>query len=462
MNYIEQNIIKDLINAVFTLSKKIVDLKEKLSINSQNSSKPPSSDFKKSKKKKSLKKKSDKKQGAQKGHKGSYRGFADTKAVHSTIDCKPVDSCICGGNININLDKYTRHQVYDTGNETNNILLTEYQIYRGYCTLCKSEFKGSLPAHLDRTIIGPGLKSLMGVLVSKYNLSKRKVVEYLIDFHKLKISVGTVSNNETKICQALGEVYEGISKAAKNATNLNADETRHYEKGETNWAWLAANESLTLLKLDKSRGKKAAKKLLGENYKGILTTDRYCVYNIVDISQRQLCWAHLSRDFLRISIRQGIPGKIGDSLIFHKNKLFYYWNKYKNNSISFSSLNKSTVNIKTSLKNSLTNAINCSHTKTANTCKNILKHFDGLWTFTEHEGIEPTNNLAEQKIRGFVIYRKLSFGTQSERGSRFIERIMTITMTCKQNSRNAIYYIKQSIINFNSGRPPPRILNAST
>ena len=81
--------------------------------------------------------------------------------------------------------------------------------------------------------------------------------------------------------------------------------------------------------MDKSWGKKAAAKLLGENYSGILTTDRYGAYNIVDQLNRQLCWAHLTRDFTKISQRYGEAGKVGDDLLFHQNKIFYYWNKYK-------------------------------------------------------------------------------------------------------------------------------------
>ena len=106
------------------------------------------------------------------------------------------------------------------------------------------------------------------------------------------------------------------------------------------------------------------------------------------------------------------------------------------------------------------NAINCEHKRTAGTCKNILKYFESLFTFTKYKGIEPTNNQGERQLRKYVIYRKLSFGTQSKRGTRFIERVYSISATCKQQCINTFDYIKQSIINFTSGLSPPKLLNA--
>lgn len=435
------------------------DLKEKLSVDSNNSSKPPSTDFKKSKKKKvARRKKSSKKQGAQPGHKGVNRKLEPIENVSTLVECKPDLSCSCGTNISLNC-KYIRKQIYDIDNN-NSLFLTEYHIYKGICMSCKNKYKGELPKELDNTIIGPTLKSRMCTLVSDFKLSKRDIKSLLSLFYGLEVSIGTVSNTEARVSNALEQSYNNLAKITKEQNNLNADETRHYENNKTNWAWVATNDDLTLLMLDKSRGKKAAKKLLGENYSGILTTDRYCAYNIVDALQRQLCWSHITRDFIKISQRDNDAGKIGDELLFHQNKIFYYWNKYKSGVIEFAKLDKAISIIKKSLKSCLNNAINCSHKRTTGTCKNILKYFESLFTFTKHEGIEPTNNHGERQIRKYVIYRKLSFGTQSERGSRFIERIFSISATCKQQGKNTIDYIKQVIINFNCGLPPPELLNA--
>lgn len=437
----------------------IADLKEKLATDSKNSSKPPSTDFKKSnKKKKVTKKRSSKKQGAQPGHKGVNRQLEPVENVNNIVECMPNINCICSNNIIIN-SKYTPHQVYDIDNN-NSLFLTEYRVYKGYCKLCKINYQGELPKELDNTIIGHALKARMCTLVSDFKLSKRDLKSLLKLFYNLDISLGTVSNTESRINNALEQSYNHLAKLTKIQDNLNADETRHYENNKTNWAWIATNNNLTLLMPDKSRGKKSAKKLLGENFAGILTTDRYSAYNIVDAIQRQLCRSHITRDFIKISQRDNGIGKIGDELLFHQNKIFYYWNKYKSGIISFTKLGKAISMLKKSLKSCLSNAISCRHKRTSGTCKNILKYFESLFTFARHEGIEPTNNHGERQIRKYVIYRKLSFGTQSERGSRYIERIFSISATCKQQGKNTISYIKQAIINFNSGLSPPELLTA--
>lgn len=454
MLYLEPLLIR-----IAALQVENADLKEKISTDSRNSSKPPSTDFKKSRKKKEIhKKKSGKKQGAQPGHTGVNRQLEAIENVNYIIECKPVINCACGGNITISTNNYTKKQVYELDNK-NSIFLTEYKIYKGCCNVCKSNYKGELPNELDNSILGPALKALMSTLISDYKFSKRGIKSFLKLFYKLDISLGTISNTESRVSNALEQPYNNLSKIAKAQKNLNADETRHFEKNKINWAWIATNDNLTLLMLDKSRSQKSAKKLLGENFAGILTTDRYAAYNIVDSLQRQLCWAHLTRDFIKISQRNSDAGKIGDELLFHQNKIFYYWNKYKTGIISFTMLGKAIDLIKKSLKRCLKNALNCTNTKTVNTCKNILKYFESLFTFTKHEGIEPTNNHGERQIRKYVIYRKLSFGTQSERGSRFIERIFSISATCKQQCKNTINYIKQVMINFNSGLSPPELLN---
>lgn len=437
----------------------IEDLKEKLSVDSKNSSKPPSTDFTKSKKKKKVsKKKSGNKQGAQLGHKGVNRQLELKENIDIIVERKPALICDCGSNRTLS-SKYIRHQVYDIC-DNNSLFLTEYRLYKSICASCKNKYKGVLPKELDNTIIGPALKSRMSALVSDFKLSKRDIKSLLKLFYGLDISLGTVSNTEARVSKALEQSYNNLAKATKEQDNLNADETRHYENNKTQWAWIATNDKLTLLMMDESRGQKAAIKLLGENYSGILTTDRYAAYNIIDALNRQLCWSHLTRDFIKISQRNSEAGKIGDELLFYQNKIFYYWNKYKADIISFVQLKKAIYLIKKSFKNCLSNAINCEHKRTAGTCKNILKYFESLFTFTKHKGIDPTNNHGERQIRKYVIYRKLSYGTKSVRGSRFIERIFSISATCKQQGKNTINYIKQAVISFNSGLSPPDLLNS--
>lgn len=446
-----------LLNIIVLQKNKISELNEKLSVNSQNSSKPPSQDFKSFKKKKEAAKKSNKKQGAQLGHKGTNRKLEDIKNVNKIIDCNPDLSCTCGTNLIIGIDDYTRHQIYDICDITKKLILTEYRLYKVTCHRCNKKDKGKLPAELDNSITGPGLKSLIGTMVSEFHLSKSKVTKFLDMVYGLKICDGTVSNIEAKISKALESTYNALSEELQKQDIVHADETRHVENNKTHWAWVGTNTELTVFKFNKSRGKNSARLLLGQNFKGILVSDRYCAYNIIDIEQRQLCWAHLRRDFMRISQRSGIPGKIGEELLAYQSKVFTLWHQYQSSVIDFRTLNKAILPIQKNIDICLQKAVNYSHKQTANTCKNILKALPGLWTFSEVIGVEPTNNLAEQRIRPYVIYRKLSFGTQSERGSRFLERIISVIATCKQHLINPFKFMKEVITNYNQGIGPPLI-----
>lgn len=259
-------------------------------------------------------------------------------------------------------------------------------------------------------MIAIAVVAVISVMLGEFHLSKSKIVRFLELVYGFKVSTGTISNTEARISNALSDTYKNVASSLQEEDFIHCDETRHRQNNQTHWAWVGTNKNLTVFMLEQSRGKNSCKKLIGTNYSGVLISDRYCAYNIVDIEQRQLCWAHLKRDFTRISQRSGIAGRIGDELLACQNKLFKLWHSYKTSNISFATLGAAIEPVQKNLGLSLEKAVNCSHDKTANTCKNILKSFSALWRFAETPGIEPTNNLAERKIRPYVIYRKLSFG----------------------------------------------------
>ena len=129
--------------------------------------------------------------------------------------------------------------------------LTEYRIFSGYCNSCSFRHQGLLPQGIDRSIIGPGLKSLISMFVSDFKLSKRDIKNLLKELYNFNISIGTISNTESRVSNALEQPYNNLSAAAKAQENLNADETRHFENNQIHWAWIATNENLTLLMMDK-------------------------------------------------------------------------------------------------------------------------------------------------------------------------------------------------------------------
>ena len=203
------------------------------------------------------------------------------------------------------------------------LFVTEYQLYKGHCANCKKRHRGTLPAGVPRGILGPSLLAKIGSLTGKYRLSKRNVKEFLWDFFGLNISVGTISNAEKQVSDALKDPVEAIGQQIGKQTNLHADETSYPYRGELEWLWVATNQLFTYFKLYPHRNQSCAQALIGPHFSGMLITDRYGAYNWIPSSQRQYCWAHLKRDFKKIADRPDeAEAAIGDELLNQLQSIF--------------------------------------------------------------------------------------------------------------------------------------------
>ena len=434
-------IIEEQNNIIIFLKEKIELLEEKLKTNSNNSSKPPSSDFFRRKKKKA-KNKSKRKQGGQPGHKGVARKLIPVEEVNNIEICKPVKECDCGAAVKIT-DDYSRHQVHELPQIK--AIITEYQLYSGICAGCGKVHQAILPIGVPDVMLGPMAMAKIATLTGDYRMSKRAVTNLLDDFYGLKISRATVSNIEIKVSEALKEPVEVAKNFIQQQSVVNADETGYKEKGQKMWAWAAIASLVAVFVISASRGASVIKGLLGSNFKGILCTDRWSGYSWMATIFRQLCWSHLIRDFKKISERSGKSGKIGDELLSCAYRLFHYWHKLKKGIIDRRKFQLLMKPIQRRVEELLLAGITCNNKKTAGACKRILKVKEALWTFVEKENIEPTNNIAEQILRRIVIWRKTSFGTQSARGTLYMEQIMTVVASCKLQKRNVLNFIVDAI-----------------
>ena len=441
------------------LKKENEQLKERLNLTPENSSKPSSSQApheRKSKKTKNHKPKSKLKRGGQKGHKGHARGLLPAEKVDKIIPCHPVPDCNCGGKI-LPKKLRQRHQVHDFND--GRLCLFEYQIYDGKCNLCKTKYLGKLPDGISLRMLGPTAIAKISLLTTKYNLSKRKSQELLLDFHNLIVSTGTISNAEKLTSNALEKPVAEAHEYTKQSSSLHADETGHFQKHKLAWMWVAVSMMTTIFMVMPSRSQKAAKQLLGKNYSGKLISDRYSAYNWIDLQNRQACWAHLIRDFTRISQRSGKAGQIGELLLYQSYILFNWWHKIRDGTIDRSLFVKRAAVIQKNIHKLLQKAAALEETKTANTCRRLLKAWDSLWLFVKVEGIEPTNNTAERALRQYVIWRKINLSTQSERGDRFIERMFTVIATCKQQGRSVLDFMTQAVQAYLGGAETPSLVS---
>jgi transposase len=432
-------VIKQLTQIVDVLRKENEALKERLNINSKNSSLAPSQDIRKPKGRKKISKR---KQGAQVGHQGNYRALLPEEKVNKVVHCKIPKKCPdCRHDILIK--GIQRHQVFDIPPYT--VEVTEYKKYRGACTGCFKKYEGEFPTGVTWRCLGERAHGMISLLTSKYRLSKRLAASFLKETHGLSISLGTVSNTESVVSQSLELAHEDIKEKLQSASLLHLDETGHKEKNKNGWAWLMGNEDYTLFCLRRSRGKKIAQELIGSYGDRIFVTDRYAAYDYLPDQNRQVCWAHLKRDFKKISERKGISSIIGTGLLKAYVQIFRL---YKREPLKRRLEHKKTQQwfrrYQRRLLYLLELGSRCGDKRTQRTCENLLSIQGALWTFWS-TNVPPTNNQAERQLRPLVISKKLTFGTQSHRGSRYIERIFTILMSSIQQKQPVLNFLTNSV-----------------
>jgi transposase len=239
------------------------------------------------------------------------------------------------------------------------------------------------------------------------------------------------------------------------------DETSWRQGDKRAWLWVAVTSWVTVFVVRMSRGGQVARELLGERFAGILVTDRYSAYNWYPVRWRQLCWAHLLRDFEAMRSRGGASEEIGEALLAQAYQMFTWWHRVREGTLQRSTFRSYMTPLRREVERLLAAGRRCGVPKTAGTCRDILKRREALWTFVQLAGVEPTNNAAERSIRPGVQWRKGSFGTQSEEGSRFVESMLTVVATLKQQQRNVLEYLTAACEAALRGEAAPSLLPAS-
>lgn len=453
-NTIEEchQLIKLLLNTLSDVSKRIEaleienrDLKERLNSNSSNSSLPPSKDFKK-KKNRNHRPSSGKSSGGQPGHKGHHRELLPPDKVDVTQHCLLPPSCLCGGKINCS-DDVVRHQVHEL--PVLKLHVTEYQLQKGCCENCHRKQIASLPEGITWGITGPRLTSFMSELVSKYGLSRREQKGFLSEHFNFNISLGTVFNKQKVVNTVLTSPVLELLELVKQSPSVHADETGHKRDGKKQWMWGFISSHAAYFSVQASRGKKVLRAMLGD-FKNVVISDRYASYNYFANEQRQICWAHLKRDFTRLSEKDDkIIARLGKNLLENESLLFKIWHEFKGKRLSRVELLYKTQPVRCRIgelleKGTYTDPI----LKASRFCKNLLERFNSLWTFLETEDVEPTNNHAERSLRPLVIWRKKYFGTRSDYGSEYVARSASIHMTCKLQGKNSFNLLNGLMQNF--------------
>ena len=440
-----------------SLEKDVAKLREQVNRNSSNSSKPPSSDGPGVEKGKgSGKKRSGRSRGGQHGHPGTRRKLVAVEELKAAHDVKPETCRCCGESLSGEDVRPYRHQVAEI--PPVKIEVTEYRLHTLTCQACGAETRAKLPEGVPQGGFGPRFQAMVSILSGKYHLSKRETAGILDDFYGVEIGLGSVPKLEKRTSAAVAPAVEEARVYARSQAAVHQDETGWREAGKKAWLWVLATKRVTVFLIDLHRSAEVAKKMLGTGFQGTLTSDRWSAYNWFDNRYRQLCWAHLRRDFQAFVERGGDSQALGEALLALDHQMFTCWHQLEKGQLSRAQFQEQMLPIRTQVADLLRKGSDCSHSATAGTCRDILKRETALWTFVDTEGVEPTNNFAEQKIRPVVLWRNSSFGTQSQAGSRFAEHILSVCATLKQQKRNLLDYLTEACDAANYGRAVPSLL----
>jgi len=439
---------------------RIEELERRLRRNSQNSSKPPSSDGPEAPvqpRKDPEPGEKKRKPGGQPGHEGHHRPLLPAEQVDGFEDHYPVQCGGCRRRLPSRerhlVGEPARHQVTDVPPVEPTTL--EHRCHHQQCPDCGTVTSAVLPADVPRSWFGPRLTALVAILSGGYRLSKRSIVEIVHDLFGVEMSLGSVTACEQAVSMAVEAPVAEAHDFVQRQPVANADETSWRERLQKAWLWVMATPAVTVFKIHRRRGAVAAKALLG-TFRGILTTDRWDGY-LWYRGLRQICWAHLLRDFQDMSERKGQAGNIGRQLLGNTKRVFKHWHRVRDGTMTRLGFRRSMTNLRLDFER-LLELGQRGRTSIAGMCEEMLKLFPSFFTFVDHEGVEPTNNFGERQIRFAVIWRKTSFGTHSEQGSRFVERLLTVRASLRQQNRSVVEFLVQAYDAALRGEPAPSLL----
>lgn len=448
------------------LEARIRDLEARLATDSTNSSKPPSSDPPHTKRyrrraKKKEKKRGGAKRGARPGHEGRGRALAPPERVDAVVDHRPEACRHCGHALAGRADVGTpgRWQLVELPPMRAHI--TEHRTYARSCPDCGLRTRAPLPTEIRTSHFGPRLAAFATLLMSRFRLSRRKASEFLGELLDVAPpSPGTTQAFVHEASAALLPAYREVRTAVRASEVCGADETAWTLRGESRWLWAAVTGRAAFFRIGRRRSARQRELLLGRRYAGILTTDRWRAYDAHPPERRQLCWAHLKRNFQQLVERGGAAASTGRWGVAECGRLFGAWQHFAAGDIDRTGLLKALRPIRARFRRLLRCAEASEDRKARAIGRDLTRLWPALWTFLRHAGVEPTNNRTERALRDPVIGRKLSFGSQSGPGLRATERLLTFTHTCRTQGKNLLDHLTASITAYRRGSPPPRLLPA--
>lgn len=452
------------------MTLKIEELEERLNKNSRNSSIPPSKngfaakvDSKTKVKKKPLKMKAPR--------------IKQERELYAAEDCaacheeKPKECSSCGYELTGEDPQPRRHQVVDM--PVIKPLVIEYRLHELECEHCGEKTRASLPEGVSPKSYGVRLAAFVALLSAEYRQSHRQIQTLLREVFRIETSRGTINGMRQEVSSAVAKATTEAIAFVQQQPAGNCDETGFKQQNRDGenplkrkaWLWVMVTPLVSVFIVTLSRGQEVAKHLL-EGFSGYLGSDRCECYSWVETEKRQLCWSHLLRDFQAMADRKGASKETGEALLARGYRLFHWWHRVRDGTMSKELFIEAVELLRVGLRQELelTAGIdvglkeNTAHSKTVRTCRKLLKVEEAMWTFVYHEGVEPTNNSAERALRTAVIWRSLSFGSQSEEGSKFVARMLTVNSSLKAQGRSILDFLTEACLANRWGTQEPSLI----
>jgi len=439
------------------LEQRIADLEERLNTNSTNSSKPPSTDPPSVKRRPPVTP-SGKRRGGQPGHDRHTRSLVPSEQVHEAFDCKPAHCRRCGHGLAGEDSQPLRHQVAEIPPIQPTV--TEYRLHRRPCPRCGTSTCGAVPPGVPTGAFGPRLHAVLSLLAGGYRLGQRPIQQLAHDLLGLTLSLGMVAKLRRQTAAVLEPPVTELREHVRQAEVVHIDETSWREDRAKAWLWVALTPLVTVFTIATTRCGGVARRILGAVARRVIICDRFPSYGWIEV--RQFCWAHLRRDFQAMIDRGGEAAEVGRRLLGHSDKLFHWWHRVRDGTMARSTLKGYTDPLRWAVRQDLRRGAECGCAKTAATCRELLEGEPHLWTFLRVAGVDPTNNAAERALRHAVLWRKASGGTESDSGSPFVERMLSVVATCRQQGRNALEYLIACHEAHLLGHPAPSLLPEKT
>jgi transposase len=348
-----------------------------------------------------------------------------------------------------------RHQVWEVPEIRPHV--TEYQRHRLTCGGCGEQTCASLPVGVPASQAGPNLVALTATLMGCFRQSKRRVALFLEVVLQQPCSPGWVVKLQNQATAALQPAYQELQDALPQQTVLGGDESPTKQGSVKAWLWAFVASNFTLFAIRPTRKADVLTELIGTPFDGVMICDRAKMY--WQCGQLQWCWAHLKRDFQAwIDQPDRVVKRLGHDLMRATRELFEVWWRYRDRTLTRRAFREAMAAVQATVENLLLRGRFSGKPVVAGSCRELWEHRAWLWTFVTTRGVEPTNNASERALRPAVIWRKLSFGTQSESGSRFVETLLSVVETCRQRNRNVLAFIRESIQAHFAQQTPPVLL----